>query len=98
VGRENFSRLFQEQAIEDKTSIDTVKENFYTDLHDGFFCTIPSLLHKFMLDKGVGHIVEYRPPLSTPPPNSNWEECQSKWEEFLDANCKDTCEAWDFFL
>jgi hypothetical protein len=70
----------QGKEIEDKTSIDTVKEKLYTDLHDSFFCTIPSPLHKLFLGKGVSHIVEYQPRLSSPPPNYNWEECQSKWE------------------
>jgi hypothetical protein len=55
-------------------------------------------LHKFLLDKGVGDIVEYQPLLGTPPPNSNWKKKQDEWEEFLEANCKDTCEAWDYFL
>jgi hypothetical protein len=98
-----FERIAQdyieEQAIEDSSSIDTVKDKFYIDLHDGFLCTVPSLLHKFLLDKGVREdIVEYQPLLSTPPPNSNWEKKQRDWEYFLEANCKDTCEAWDFFL
>jgi hypothetical protein len=87
-----------DQAIEDQTSLDTVKEKFYTDLHEGFLCTIPRLLHKFMLDKGVSDIVEYRPRLRIPLPNSNLEEKDEKWEEFLEAKCKDTKEAWDYFL
>jgi hypothetical protein len=56
------------------------------------------LLHKFLLDKGVRDIVEYRPLLANPPPNSNWEENKEEWEEFLEANCKDTREAQDYFL
>jgi hypothetical protein len=48
-----------EQAIEDRTSLDTIKDKFYTELHDGFLCTIPRLLHKFLLDKGIGDIVEF---------------------------------------
>jgi hypothetical protein len=47
-----------EQDIEDQTSLDTVKDKFYTKLHDRFLCTIPRLLHKFLLDKGVSDIVE----------------------------------------
>jgi hypothetical protein len=49
------------RAIEDRTSLNTVKEKFYIDLHEGFVCIVPRLLHKFMLDKGVGNIVEYQP-------------------------------------
>jgi hypothetical protein len=48
-----------EQAIEDQTSLDTIKDKFYMELHDVFLCTIPRLLHKFFLDKGVGDIVEF---------------------------------------
>jgi hypothetical protein len=61
-----------EQSIEDQTILDKIKETFYTKLHDGFFCTVPTLLHKFLLDKGVGDIVEYRPILGTPLPNKNF--------------------------
>jgi hypothetical protein len=87
-----------EQAIEDRMSLDKIKEKFYTELHDGFFCTVPTLLHKFLLDKGVSDIVEYRPILGTPLPNRNFQERDEKWEAFLDAKCKDTREAWDYFL
>jgi len=47
-----------EQAVEDQTSLDKIKEKFYTKLHDGFFCTVPTLLHKFLLNKGVSDIVK----------------------------------------
>jgi hypothetical protein len=49
----------EEQAIKDRSPVETVKEKIYTDLHDVFLCTIPSLLHKFLLDKGVRDIDEY---------------------------------------
>lgn len=65
-------------AIEDRTSLDTVKEKFYTDLHKVFLCIAPRLLHKFMLDKGVGNIVEYRPWIRIPLPNRNLEEKDEK--------------------
>jgi len=56
------------------------------------------LLHKFPSDKGVKDIVKYRPLLANPPPNSNWQEKQEEWEEFLETNCKDTREVWDYFM
>lgn len=88
----------EDQAVEYRESVQTIKNKFYMELHDGFLCTVRSLLHKFLLDKGIGDIVEYRPPLKNPPPNSNWQKRQEEWEVFLEANCKDTREAWDYFL
>jgi hypothetical protein len=51
-----------------------------------------------MLNKGFEDIVEYQPLLGNPPLNSNWKEKQEEWEECFEANCKDTCESWDYFL
>jgi hypothetical protein len=48
-----------EQTIEDRTSLDTIKDKFYMELHDRFLCTIPKLLHNFLPDKGIGNIVEF---------------------------------------
>jgi hypothetical protein len=97
-----FKRIIQdyieEQAIEGKPLVEAIKDEFYIDLHDSFLCTIPSLLPKFMLDKGVRDIVEYQTLIGTPPPNSDWEKEQDEWKELLEANCKDTCEAWNYFL
>jgi hypothetical protein len=39
------------QAIEDRTSLDTIKDKFYTELQDGFLCTIHRLLHNFFSTK-----------------------------------------------
>jgi hypothetical protein len=64
----------------------------------GFFALFHHLLHKFLLDKGAGDIIEYQPLLKNPPPNSNWKEKQDEWEQFLESNCKDTREAWEYFL
>jgi hypothetical protein len=105
-GRTNLNEWFEkimhdyieEQAIEDRESVKTIKNKFYIELHDGFLCIVPSLLHKFLLDKGVRDIVEYRPLLKNPPLNSNWKEKQEEWEEFIESNCKDMREAWDYFL
>lgn len=56
----------EEQALEDCTSIEHIKARFYIDLDDGFLYVIPTLLHKFLIEKGIGHIIEYHPPLETP--------------------------------
>jgi hypothetical protein len=48
-----------EQSIEYQMSLDKIKDKFYTELHDRFFYTLPTLLHKFLLNKGFGDIIEY---------------------------------------
>ena len=46
----------EEQAVEDKTSVETVKEKFYINLTEQFLCSLLTLLFKFLIEKGVGHI------------------------------------------
>jgi hypothetical protein len=46
------------------------------------FAPYQSVLHKFLLDRGIGHIMEYEPLLRPPPPNTNWEGKQKYWEKF----------------
>ena len=53
----------EEQAVEDRTSVETIKEKFYTDFIEQFLCSLPTLLFKLLIEKGVGHIVEPHPPL-----------------------------------
>ena len=53
----------EEKVVEDKTSVETIKEKFYTDLTEQFLCSFPTLLFKFLIEKGLGHIVEPRPSL-----------------------------------
>jgi hypothetical protein len=48
-----------EQAIEDRTSLNKIKEKLCIELHNGFFCTVLTPLHKLLLNKGLGDIVEY---------------------------------------
>ena len=59
----------EEQAVEDRTSMETIKEKFYTDLTEQFLCSLPTLLFKFLIEKGVAHIVEPRPSLYRRPLN-----------------------------
>ena len=82
----------EEQAVEDRTSMETVKEKFYTDLTEQFMCSLLTLLFKFLIEKGVGHIVEPRPSLHELPLNSNWVEKQKKWEKFIAER------EWEYFL
>ena len=82
----------EEQAVEDKTSVETVKEKFYIDLTKQFLCSLPTLLFKFLIEKGVGHIVEPHPSLRKLPSNSNWVEKQRKWENFIVER------EWEYFL
>src|SRR5229473_5667688 len=90
-GTTNLSEWFEkivddfceERAVENRTSVETVKEKFYTDLTEQFLCSLPTLLFKFLIEKGVGHIVEPCPSLHEPPPNFNWAKKQRKWEKFI---------------
>ena len=51
-----------------------------------------TLLFKFLIEKGVGDIVEPLPSLREPPQNSNWVEKQKKWEKFIAKR------EWEYFL
>ena len=61
----------EEQVVKDRTLVETVKEKFYTDLVEQFLCSLPTLLFKFLIEKGVAHIVEPHPSLHEQPINSN---------------------------
>ena len=99
-GRTNLSEWFvkiadkfcEEQAVEDKISVETVKDKFYTYLTEQFLCSLPTLLFKFLIEKGVEHIVEPHPSLHKLPSNSNWVEKKKKWEKFI------TEREWEYFL
>ena len=81
-----------EQAVEDKTSVETAKEKFYRDLVEQFMCYLQTLLFKFLIEKGVGHIVKPRPSLHEPPLNPNWDEKKKRWEKFIAER------EWEYFL
>ena len=99
-GRTNLSEWFEkivddfceEQAVKDRTSFETVKDKFYIDSTEQFLCSLPTLLFKFLIEKGVAHIVEPRPSLHELPSNSNWVEKQRKWEKFIVER------EWEYFL
>ena len=64
----------EEQAVEERTSVETIKNKFYTDLNEKFLCSLPTLLFNFLIEKGLGCIVKPRPSLHIPPLNPNWAE------------------------
>ena len=72
--------------------METIQKKFYTELTKQFLCSLPTLLFKFMIEKGVGHIVEPRPLLREPPQNTNWAEEQNKWEKFIAKR------EWEYFI
>ena len=82
----------EEQAMEERVSIKSIEKRFYTYLTEQFLCSLPTLLFKFLIEKGVGHIIEPCSSLCEPPPNSNWAEKQKKWEKFI------TEREWEYFL
>ena len=63
----------EEQAIEDRTSLEEVERKFYTDLHERFLCSIPTLIYKFLVENVVDHIFEPQPPLGTSA-STNWKQ------------------------
>ena len=99
-GRTNLSEWLEkitnefceEQVIEERTSVETIQKKFYTNLTEQFLCSLLTLLFKFLIEKGVGHIVEPCPSLREPPQNSNWEEKQKKWEKFIAER------EWEYFM
>ena len=71
-------KFCEEQAVEERVSVKSIEKMFYTNLTQEFLCSLPTLLFKFLIEKGVGHIIEPYPSLNEPPPNSNWTEKQKK--------------------
>ena len=83
----------EQQVVEDRTLVEAVKEKFYTDLTEQFLCYLPTLLFKFLIEKGVGHIVEPSPSLCGPSLNpANWVEKKKRWEKFIAER------EWEYFI
>ena len=72
----------KEQAIDKRASFDNIKSRFHDDFHESFLYTIPTLIFKFLIYKGVAHIVEHQPPLVEAWSN-NGRECIKRWEKFM---------------
>ena len=86
------NEFYEKQAVEERSSVETIKKKFYTDLTEQFLCFLSTLLFKFLIEKGVGHIVEPHPSLRGPPLNPNWVEKQKRWEKFIAER------EWEYFL
>ena len=39
--------FYEEQAVEDRTFVETVKEKFYTDFTEQFLCSLKARVYKF---------------------------------------------------
>ena len=72
--------------------METIKKKFYIDLTEQLLCSLLTLLCKFLIEKGVGHIVEPHPSLHKPPLNPKWVEKQKRWEKFIAER------EWEYFL
>ena len=63
-GRTNLSKWFekiadgfcQEQAVEERVSVEIIEKIFYTDFTEQFICSLTTLLFKFLINIGIGHI------------------------------------------
>ena len=82
----------EERVVDERVSVDSIKERFYNDLNEHFLCSLPTLLFKFLINEGVGHIFEPRPLLIEPPSNTTWAENQKEWENFVEER------EWEYFL
>ena len=78
--------------MEERVLVEAIEKRFYTDFAEQLFCSLLTLLFKFPIDKGVGHIVEPHSSLIEPPSNTNWEEKQKAWEKFIAER------EWEYFL
>ena len=78
--------------MEERVSIKSIEKRFYNNFTEQFICSLLTLLFKFLIDRGVGHIVEPRPSLIEPPSNTNWAEKQKAWEKFIAER------EWEYFL
>ena len=81
----------EDEVTETSSSLQIIQSQFFSDLHDSFFCLLLVLIHKFLIEKGATHIVEPRPPLERRP-NTNWEERERAWQRFVQER------EWEHFL
>ena len=63
--------FYEDSAVEERVSVESIEKRFYNDFTEQFPFSLSTLLFKFMIDRGVGHIVEPRPSLIEPPSNTN---------------------------
>ena len=72
----------EEQAIDERASFDNIKDHFHNDFHESFLCTVSTLLFKFLIGKGITHIVEPRTQLVEPKSNND-KKWISRWKKFI---------------
>ena len=77
------NEFYQEQAVEERVSVETIENRFYIDFIKQFLCYLPTILFKFLIGRGVGHTVEHRPSLVEPPSNTNWAEKLKAWDKLI---------------
>ena len=51
------NKFCEEPIVEERVSVENIQEGFYNDFTEQFLCLLPTLLFKFLIDRGVGHIV-----------------------------------------
>ena len=73
----------EEQTIDKRASFDNIKDHFHDDFHESFLCIVPTLLFRFLIDKGVADIVEPRRPL-VKPRFDNDKKWISRWKQFIE--------------
>ena len=99
-GRKKLSKWFEkitdkfceEQAVEERFSVESIEKGLYIVFTEQFLFSLLSLLFNFLIDRGVGHIVEPHPSLTEMPSNTNWEEKKKAWEKFIVER------EWEYFL
>ena len=84
--------FFEERVVQERVSIESIQDRFYNDFTEKFLYLLPTLLFKFLINKGEGHIVEPRPLLIEPPSNINWVEKQKGWEKCVVER------EWEYFM
>ena len=65
------NKFCEECVIEERVSLKSIEKRFYNDFTDGFLFSLLTMLFKFLINKGVGNIVERHPSLIETPSNTN---------------------------
>ena len=86
-------KFCEEKAINERTSFNNIKSRFHDEFHKIFLCTILTFLFKFLIDKGVAHIIEPSPPLVERYSN-NSQECIKRWEFIMNQDSKKYIKEW----
>ena len=82
----------EDKGVEERVLVESIEKIFYIDFSEKFLCLLPTLLFKFIIDRGVGHIVKPHPSLIELPSNTNWVKKQKEWEKIIAER------EWEYFL